>query len=136
LTNDATVIRPHGAKVGRFAKFGVVGITGTLVSAAFLYLLGRRLGVALLPAAGIAVELAAISNFLLNSHWTFATSPSALRFAKFNVAFLSGLVVNVLAVGLLTRIGWYLLAADLVGLAAGLVISYVLSAGWVWDRAA
>lgn len=136
MTNDATIVRPPWAKFSRVAKFGIVGITGTLINIAVLWLLARRLGLPVVLSSGVAVELAVISNFLLNSSWTFATRPSCLRFAKFNVASLVGLGVNVTGVWLLTRFGLYLLAADLIGIAIGFAVNYVISVVWVWGRAA
>ena len=136
MTNDATIVGLPWAKVSRVAKFGVVGFGGILINIGVLYLLGRRLGLPLVVAAGAAAELAVISNFLLNSSWTFATRPSLPRFAKFNVASLTGLGVNVTGVWLLTRLGLSLLAADLIGIALGFAVNYVFSVVWVWGRAA
>jgi len=135
LTNDATIVRLPWARIGRVAKFGVVGFVGILINTGVLYLLSRRLGLPLVLSAGVAVELAVISNFLLNSSWTFACLPSLGRFAKFNVASLAGLGVNVTGVWLLTRLGIYLLAADLIGVAVGFVVNYLFSVLWVWGRA-
>ena len=136
MTNDATIVRLPWAKIGRIAKFAVVGLTGILINMGVLYLLFRRLALPLVLSSGVAVELAVISNFLLNSSWTFACHASLPRFAKFNVASLAGLTVNVTAVGLLTRLGLYLLAADVIGVAVGFVVNYLFSVLWVWSRAA
>ena len=135
MTNDPTIVRLPWARVGRVAKFSIIGFGGILISTGLLSLLGRGLGLPLVVASGIAVELAVISNFLLNSNWTFACQPSLPRFAKFNVASLAGLVVNVTAVLLLTRLGLYLLAADLIGVTVGFAVNYVFSVLWVWGRA-
>jgi putative flippase GtrA len=136
LTNDATIVRLPWAKIGRIAKFGVVGFVGILINMSVLYLLSRRLGLPLVLSSGVAVELAVISNFLLNSSWTFGGYASLPRFAKFNVASLASLAVNVEAVLLLTRLGLYLLAASLIGVAVGFVVNYLFSVLWVWSRAA
>jgi putative flippase GtrA len=136
LTNDATIVRLPWAKIGRVAKFGVVGFVGILINMGVLYLLSRRLDLPLVLSSGAAVELAVISNFLLNSNWTFASYPSLPRFAKFNVASLAGLAVNVEAVWLLNWLGLYQLAADLIGVAVGFVVIYLFSVLWVWSRAA
>jgi dolichol-phosphate mannosyltransferase len=136
LTNDATIVRLPWAKVGRVGKFTVVGFIGILISTGVLYLLSRRLGLPLVLSSGVAVELAVISNFLLNSSWTFASYPCLPRFAKFNVASLAGLAVNVAGVWLLSRLGLYPLAVDLIGVAVGFVVIYVFSVVWVWGRAA
>jgi dolichol-phosphate mannosyltransferase len=136
LTNDATIVRLPWAKVSQVAKFGVVGFGGILINIGVLYVLGRRLGLPLVVASGAAAELAVISNFLLNSSWTFACRPNLPRFAKFNVASLTGLGVNVTGVWLLTRLGLSLLAADLIGIAVGFAVNYLFSVLWVWSRTA
>jgi len=136
LTNDATIVRLPWAKVGRVAKFAVVGSIGILISTGVLYLLSRRLGLPLVLSSGAAVELAVISNFLLNSSWTFASYASLARFAKFNVASLAGLAVNVAGVWLMSPLGLSLLAVELIGVAVGFGVIYLFSVLWVWDRTA
>jgi len=136
LTNDATIVRLPWAKVGRVAKFAVVGAIGILISTGVLYLLSRRLGLPLVLSSGAAVELAVISNFLLNSSWTFASYASLPRFAKFNVASLAGLAVNVAGVWLMSPLGLSLLAVELIGVAVGFGVIYLFSVLWVWDRTA
>ncbi len=134
--NAATVLDAH-AKLRRAMRFGVVGATGTAVNTAVLYLLARGVGLPLPVSSALAVELAITSNYLLNDRWTFATRrPSLRRFAKFNVASLAGLCLNVTTVWLLTRSGVYFLAANLVGIAAAVVANYVFSVAWVWRRVA
>ena len=122
---------------GSVLKFAVVGGTGVIINTLVLYVLSRWAGLPLLAASALAVEFAAISNYLLNDTWTFAVrSPSLGRFAKFNTASLAGLALNVLSVWLLTRLGLYFLAADLIGIAAGFAANYAFSVGWVWGREA
>ena len=115
----------------------VVGGTGVIVNTSLLYVLSRWAGLPLVAASAVAVELAAISNYLLNDTWTFAArSPSLRRFAKFNTASLAGLALNVLSVWLLTRLGLNFLMADLIGIAAGFAANYAFSSRWVWAREA
>jgi putative flippase GtrA len=124
-------------RTSRALKFAVVGGTGVIVNASVLYLASRWAGLSLVAASVLAVELAAISNYLLNDTWTFAArSRSLRRFAKFNTASLAGLALNVLSVLVLTRLGLYFLVADLIGIAAGFAANYALSVRWVWVREA
>lgn len=123
-------------RFGRLLKFGAVGGTGVIINSTTLYVLSRWLALPLPLSSGIAVELAIVSNFFWNNRWTFACrSPSLTRFAKFNVASLVGLIVNVTTVWGLTRAGLYFLIANLVGIGAGLVVNYASSVAWVWRRA-
>jgi putative flippase GtrA len=121
----------------RIFRFAVVGGTGVIINTSVLYVLSRWAGLPLVAASAVAVELAAISNYLLNDTWTFATrSLSLRRFAKFNTAVLAGLMLNILIVWLLTRLGLYFMAADLVGIAAAFSVNYAFSVRWVWAQEA
>ena len=120
----------------RLAKFAAVGALGVLLNTAALYLLYEWLHLPLLVASAMAIELAVVNNYLLNDHWTFAShSRSVRRFVRFNVSSLGGVAINLAAVALLTAAGWHVLAADLVGIAAGFVVNFVLSSAWVWTPA-
>jgi putative flippase GtrA len=97
----------------------------------------RWLQMPLVAASAVAVELAVVSNYLLNDRWTFAAgSPRLRRFAKFNVSSLGGLAVNVLSVWFLARIGVHVLVANLAGIAAGFAVNLALSGTWVWGQRA
>lgn len=137
LMNKPPIISLARLRTGRILKFGVVGGTGVIINTSVLYVLSRWAGLPLVAASAGAVELAAVSNYLLNDTWTFAArSPSLRRFARFNTASLAGLALNVLGVWLLTRLGFYFLAADLIGIAAAFAANYAFSVRWVWAREA
>jgi dolichol-phosphate mannosyltransferase len=123
-------------RFGRLLKFGAVGATGVIINTTILYLLSHWLALPLLLSSAIAVEVTIVSNFFWNNRWTFACRNSSLaRFAKFNVASLAGLAVNVTTVWGLTRTGLYFLIANLVGIGAGVAVNYACSVVWVWRRA-
>jgi putative flippase GtrA len=135
--NKPSFISSGSAVTGRVLKFAIVGGVGVAINLAALYVLSRWAGLPLVAASALAVELAAISNYLLNDTWTFGTrSPSLSRFAKFNVASLVGMVLNVLCVWLLTRLGLYFLVANLIGITAGFATNYTFSVSWVWAQTA
>jgi putative flippase GtrA len=134
---NAMYMRIHRSKNGRILKFAMVGGIGTVINMLVLYLLYRWAALPLGAASMLAVELAAICNYLFHDSWTFAArSPSFQRFAKFNAASLLGLALNVFAVWFLARLGLYFLAANLVGIAAGFTLNYMFSVSWVWGRTA
>jgi putative flippase GtrA len=136
LLKNAAVMHTIRRKNSRIVKFAVVGGTGAVINTLALYLLYRWAGLPLATASMLAVELAAVSNYLLHDNWTFATRvPSFQRFAKFNAASLLGLALNVCTVWCLTRLGLYFLAANLVGIAAGFLVNYAFSVSWVWRAA-
>jgi putative flippase GtrA len=137
LMHKPPIISFARLRAGRILKFAGVGVTGVIINTSMLYLLSRWAGLPLVAASAVAVELAAISNYLLNDTWTFASrSPSLRKFAKFNTAALAGLVLNVLSVWVLTRLGLYFLVADLIGIAAAFTVNYAFSVRWVWTREA
>ncbi|MFN6540907.1 MAG: glycosyltransferase [Nostoc sp. EkiNYC01] len=96
--------------VGRFLRFGLVGLSGVFVDMAVLYLLSDPTTLAwpLTRSKIIAGEIAILNNFLWNDAWTFADVSArqqewhqrAKRFVKFNVICLAGLVLNVLILNL------------------------------------
>jgi putative flippase GtrA len=135
MMHKPSIISFARLSTSRILRFAVVGGTGVIINTSVLYLLSRWAGLPLVAATAVAVELAAISNYLLNDTWTFAArSPSLRRFAKFNTASLAGLALNVLSVWLLTRLGVYFLVADLIGIAAGFAANYAFSVRWVWGQ--
>ena len=106
-----------------------------LVNAGFLFLLHGVLGLPLVPAVVLAVELTIVYNYLLHELWTFARHrPSFRRFAQFNLTALGALAVNSLCVWVLAGMGMYYLTANLVGIAAALTINFTLSTTWIWGE--
>jgi dolichol-phosphate mannosyltransferase len=99
-----------GFPVGRFIRFGLVGLSGVFVDMALLYLLSdpTTLGWPLTRSKIIAAEFAIMNNFLWNDSWTFADVASeqqgwrqrCKRFLKFNIVCLAGVVLNVLVLNL------------------------------------
>jgi putative flippase GtrA len=102
-----------------------------------LYLLSRWAELPLAAASALAAELAAVSTHLLDDSWTLAArTPTFPRFAKFNVAVLMGMALNVFTVWFLARLGFYFLAVNLPGIAIGFIVNYAFGVSWVWGRAA
>jgi putative flippase GtrA len=79
---EPTVRVPTGAlKIGpvrvpgvlvQFVKFGIVGISNTLITFAVYTLLLKVFGVWYLAASAIGFIVGAVNGFLLNRRWTFA----------------------------------------------------------------
>ncbi|BAY76310.1 GtrA family protein [Nostoc linckia NIES-25] len=96
--------------VGRFVRFGLVGLSGVFVDMALLFLLSdpTTLALPLTRSKIIAGEIAILNNFFWNDAWTFADVSSrqqewhqrGKRFLKFNVICLAGLILNVLVLNL------------------------------------
>ncbi|MBD2597967.1 glycosyltransferase [Nostoc spongiaeforme FACHB-130] len=96
--------------IGRFLRFGLVGLSGVFVDMAILYLLSdpSTLALPLTRSKIIAGEIAIFNNFLWNDAWTFADVSMQQqewhhrikRFLKFNLVCLAGLGINVLVLNL------------------------------------
>ncbi len=97
--------------MGRFIRFGCVGLSGVFVDMAVFYLLSdpTTLAWGLTRSKIIAAEAAIINNFLWNDRWTFGDIASRQkgwrrrfkRLVKFNLICLAGLILNVLLLNLL-----------------------------------
>lgn len=98
--------------VGRFLRFGLVGLSGVFVDMAILYLLHTTLGLPLTRSKILAGEGAIINNFMWNDAWTFADisqrqqgwGPRLKRLLKFNAICLAGLVLNVLVLNVVYNV--------------------------------
>lgn len=94
--------------VGRFLRFGLVGLSGLAVDMAALYLFFEVMNLGLTRSAILAAELAIINNFYWNDVWTFRDvakqqqgwRPLVKRFLKFNVICVMGLILKILLLNL------------------------------------
>jgi len=96
--------------LGRFLRFGLVGLSGVFIDMTLLYLLSdpTTLGWPLTLSKIIAGEIAIFNNFLWNDAWTFADvtmkqrglRQRLKRLLKFNLICLAGLMINVLVLRL------------------------------------
>ena len=99
-----------GFPIGKFIRFGLVGLSGVFVDMTILYLLSdpNTLALGLTRSKIIAGEIAILNNFLWNDAWTFADvamqqkglKQRLKRFMKFNIICLAGLAINVLVLNL------------------------------------
>jgi putative flippase GtrA len=67
----ARVRRLEAATVAQFVKFGIVGVSNTVLSFAVYALLLKVFGVWYVAASGIGFAVGAVNGFLLNRRWTF-----------------------------------------------------------------
>lgn len=90
--------------VGRFLRFGLVGLSGLAVDMAALYLFYEVVGLGLTRSAILAAELAIVNNFYWNDIWTFRDIAKqqrgwqrmVKRFLKFNLICIMGLILKIL----------------------------------------
>ncbi len=85
-----------------FVKFGLVGVTGTLVDFIFYKLFIAYFGMPPATAKGFSTEVAIVNNFVLNNFWTFKyrkTNTSLWqKFLIFNTVSLGALAIGVVVI--------------------------------------
>jgi putative flippase GtrA len=128
-------------KIGRWAKFNLVGGIGIGVQLAGLALFRSGLHLDYLIASALAVETAVIHNFLWHERFTWRDRPSShgrrslVRFARFNltngaVSIAGNLVIMRMLVGGF-RMNY--LIANLVAVSVCSVANFLLSDRWVFE---
>lgn len=73
---DTAIPALNGAVILQFLKFGIVGISNTLIAFAVYTILLKVFGVWYIAASGIGFAVGAVNGFLLNRRWTFRESTS------------------------------------------------------------
>ncbi|MDD2822930.1 MAG: GtrA family protein [Candidatus Daviesbacteria bacterium] len=88
-----------------FIKFGIVGVTGTIVDFAFYKIFINGFDFNPATAKGFSAEIAVVNNFIWNNFWTFKYRKTKTnlgqKFLIFNLVSVGGIVIGVLIVKLL-----------------------------------
>lgn len=129
----------------RVVRFYAVGLIGSAVQLVVLYALTDGIGLDYLLSTALAVETAIIHNFLWHQRWTWrcrtSTKDSAAlrlqRFSKFNMtAGMVSLMTNLVVTRLLVEYGGMrYLTANLVAIAAGSAVTFLLSETFAFNAA-
>jgi putative flippase GtrA len=108
-----SILRRRGVR--QFVKFGLVGLSSTVIDWGIYLILTRFLGVFYLMAKILSFSIAVINSYIWNRRWTFRSNdPAKLRqFIKFLTISLVGLVLNSLIMYLAVE---HLKLADIYGL--------------------
>ncbi len=86
---------PRALVFVQFVKFGVVGVSNTLITLAVYTVLLKVLGVWYLAASAIGFVVGAVNGFLLNRRWTFREHVGdALTPVRWGIVQTCGLGVN------------------------------------------
>ncbi len=96
-------------QLGRFLRFGVVGLSGFVVDMTVFYLLRSHFHLNIGRSTILSAEVAVLNNFLWNDAWTFGDIARGQRgwhqrlkrFLKFNLICLMGIILQALVVSLL-----------------------------------
>jgi len=133
------VFRIRFRKSEEFIKFLLVGASGVAVNLGFYVLFSRTMGIPLEVASPLAIEISIMSNFLLNSVFTFGKRSPVnglkKRFLRFHlVAGAAGLVNYSILLLLVKSFGLWDIAANLAGIACATLVNYFLNSRWTWKE--
>jgi dolichol-phosphate mannosyltransferase len=132
----------EGISLGRMIRFGIVGASGVAVNQGLLMLLHGVVGLPLLLSSLIAIETSILSNFALNSLWTWKIDlgRSLRSWVQKAVQYHAATVVSAFAGNVLVLMGLVHLfgvdyrLANLVGIAVGSGINYLAGEFWVFRK--
>lgn len=91
------------ASIRRFVKFGIVGVSGTLIDFSITWLCRDIFGLPDLIANAIGFVVAATTNYILNRIWTWHSTEKnvGVEYLKFFAVSVIGLLLNTLILFLL-----------------------------------
>lgn len=95
----------------RWGVFNLVGLGGFFVQVAAIALLTRRCGWPTFAAAAVALELAALQNFVVHSRWTWRERRASsvrgwfIRYWRYQIAKTASLAANLAITTLLVHYG-------------------------------
>lgn len=118
-----------------FLKFALVGLSGIVVNQGLLALLHLVAGIPVKWAGAVAIECAILNNFFLNYFWTWrrhGSRPFGSKFIRYHLTALISGILNYLILVSLTAFGWHPLAANLVGIAVGMLVNFLLNHYWTF----
>jgi dolichol-phosphate mannosyltransferase len=133
--SQLTKLRLSG--IGRFSRFGVVGLTGLAVNMIVLAALTDVAGLYYLASAILATQVSTGWNYLLTDHWVFsgrdhrrkAWERAALFFAMNNAALLiRGPILFLLT----SMLGVNYLISNFISLAAMTLLRFLAADLWIW----
>ncbi len=120
--------------VAQFAKFGLVGVSNTLLFFAVYTLLLKVFGVWYLAASGIGFAVGAVNGFLLNRAWTFkGHEGDALTAVRWCVVQGCGLVLNLGLIYLfVSGAGLDKLVGQAIAIAIVVVVTFFANRSWTF----
>ena len=119
----------HGDRLWRYL---LVGATGTLVNFAVLKAVWPVLHGTPPLADAIASEVAILTNYGLNTRFTFRSRPSWRTLLQYNLVLAGGSLLQVGVFTVLVDLGLYYLLANLLAIPFNTVVGFVLSQWWVF----
>lgn len=122
---------------GALARFGVVGLLGTAVYYAILWVLVDLVQTPVMFATSFAFIIVCIENYILHYRWTFDSAKMhAAAFPRFLFMSVVGFAINwgIMFLGV-TKLGLHYLLLQAFAIAAVVLWNFILSSYWVFrDR--
>jgi putative flippase GtrA len=122
------------AWVSRLIRYALVGGTGVIVNFAVLRAVWPALHGLPAVANAMATEAAIVSNYFLNSRFTFGTRPRWGTWLRYNLVSIAGGALQVGAFTLLVHLGVYYLLANLLAIPLNTVVGFLLSLKWAFKE--
>lgn len=128
-------------QIARFLRYCIVGFSGIFVNEGALTFFTEVSNLYYVYSSCLSVELAIISNFILNDFFTFrdisnhqpGLSRRLMRFVKFNLICAIGAILNVVALWALTDLARiHYLLSNLVGIGISTLWNYGLNSNITW----
>lgn len=122
----------------RFARFGVVGVAGTIIFYAVLWMLVELLRVSILSATSIAFLIVCLQNYALHYVWTFdSTAAHVIALPRFLAMNLTGFGMNwaIMYAGVEKMALDYLLT-QAVALFVVVAWNFIVSSYWIFRASA
>jgi putative flippase GtrA len=118
----------------QFVKFGIVGVSNTLLFLAIYTLLLKVFGVWYLAASGIGFTVGAVNGFLLNRRWTFQEHVGdALTPVRWGVVQGGGLLLNLgLVYVCVEDFGLDKLVGQAIAIVVVVVVTFVANRTWTF----
>lgn len=125
------------ALLGQMLRFGLVGASGYLVNIA-IYALLLHLGSHYVLAATISFISAAVSNYILHRHWTFAEKQASLQSqaSRFLVVTVLAYLANIAILHLLISAGHGKLISQALAIVLSVPVSFLGNKLWAFRKPA
>jgi putative flippase GtrA len=116
----------------RLLRYGLVGASGLVVSTVVLEVVWRWLHHWPSAPFAVATEVAIITNYLLNSWFTFHQPPGWRPLVRYNLVSVAGGALQVGLATLLVHLGLYHLWAYWLAIPVNTLVGFILSNVWVF----
>ena len=116
-----------------FIRFGLVGVTNTLVHAGIVVTLMELLAPPAYVANGVAFMFAIVMSYILNSRFTFKTPASFLGYRRFLLVSLVSLALTLAITSLVEFLGWHYAFGLLMVIFVVPVLNYIVMKLWAFS---